>query len=98
MPITHRPGWATLSSLEKAMMLMRSWRRSGASAVAEAPNSGPRIRAAPSACALLVGLDGRVAGLAAVIGGERQVLGAGVEQRHLGRLLHGLADRRGCGR
>src|SRR6185436_12179839 len=44
---------------------------------------------------LAVGLDGGIRRLAAVVGGQRQLLGAGVEQGHFGGLLQGLADRRG---
>ena len=42
----------TLSSLEKDMTLAPPWCTSGASAVAEVPNSGPSTRATPSVRAL----------------------------------------------
>ena len=49
----------------------------------------------PVGTGLAVGLDRGVGAVAAVVGGKRQILGAGVEQRHLRCLLHLLADWRG---
>ena len=49
----------------------------------------------PSVCAPWIGSRRpRSAASPRIIGGERQVLGAGVEQGEFGRLLHRLADRR----
>jgi hypothetical protein len=47
---------------------------------------------------LAIGFDGGLGRLAAVVGGQRQLLGPGVEQGHFRRLLQGLPDRRGAAR
>ena len=52
MPMIQTPGWAADSSLEKDTTLAPPWATSGASAVAEVPNSGPSTRATPSVRAL----------------------------------------------